>query len=237
MNKKDIILVIGSSMTMPRLEVGFFETWLYFLMMKYPDCFIIDKSRRASTTNRLVNDGAGYKDTRRGADLLEYYTPKVVITQIGITDCAPRLLNKSKKFTKILNLSPNFIKTMTYKVIKKIKIRTIENADVSILEFEKNWQSYIERAKKLNTQILCVLISKPTSLVTKKSPEIKKAIELYNTKLIKFSEQYDNFNVLEPYKQDEIDLFAIDEFHVNADGHKCLFQKLDVLFRQILANG
>lgn len=237
MKNKDVILVIGSSMTMPRLEVDFFETWLYKLMVNYPNYLVMDKSRRASSTNRLVNDGAGSKDSRRGADLLEYYTPKLVITQIGIADCAPRLLYKNKFSTKVLNLSPNFIKKRIYKIIKKVKKRSIKNADLTLATFENNWVNYIERAKQLNTKVICILISKPTALVTSKSPEIYKAIDLYNSKLIELSQKYDNFLILEPYTQDEINEFALDEFHVNERGHGCLYNKLKTLLEIILSNG
>lgn len=234
MQTKEVILVIGSSMTMPRLEVGFTETWLYRIMRKYNDYLILDKSRRASTTDRLINDGSGFQDKRKGADVLEYYSPKVVITQIGITDCAPRLLNKDKLSTKMLNVSPGFIKNPIYKFLKKNRVRSINNADVNIIDFEKNWVNYIERARPLGTKILCILISKPTRLVRSKSPEIYKSIELYNAVLHRLNDNYDNFTILEPYTQDEIDLYALDEFHVSEQGHDCLFKKIDSALERLL---
>lgn len=238
MNKepKKIILVIGSSMTMPRLEVGFKQTWLYNLIVNYPNFYTIDKSKRASTSNRLVNEGAGFKDKRRGADLLEYYQPNIIITQIGITDCAPRLLKNNSLFTKILNLSPNLIKSLIYKIIKKLKKRSIKNADVGLIKFESNWVNYIQRAAELNANIICILISRPTTLVQTKSPEISDAIQLYNSKLISFNSKYKNFYIIEPFTQEEINEYAIDEFHVSEDGHAVLFEKIKFKIDQIILN-
>lgn len=220
---------------MPRLEVPFSETWLFYLIKFLPNFIILDKSRRASTSDRLVNDGAGYKDVRRGADLLEYYNPKLVITQIGITDCAPRLLNKNKFTTKLLNVSPSFFKKYIYNFLKKHKKRSVENADVSLKQFENNWINYITRAKNLDTNILCILISKPTTIVKEKSPEIEHAINLYNEKLLSFEQNYDNFYVLEPFSQNAINQYAIDEFHVSSEGHKFLFKKLQTKITSILS--
>src|SRR5690606_13163769 len=158
----------------------------------------------------LVNDGSGHKDTRAGADLLEYYNPKIVITQIGITDCAPRLLNRRKFSSKLLNVSPQFVKGPVYKYLKKHRERTVANADLSMEDFERNWVSYIERARESGTKILCIMISKPTRLVVSKSPEIGKAIELYNQILIRLANKYEHFILLEPYTQEEVDVLALD---------------------------
>src|SRR5690554_2952573 len=85
------VLIVGSSMAMPRKEVHYDETWIYKLTKEFSNIEVIDKCRRASTSVRLVSDGAGAGDKIRSADLLEYYSPNLVITQIGMTDCAPRL--------------------------------------------------------------------------------------------------------------------------------------------------
>jgi lysophospholipase L1-like esterase len=233
---KKIILVIGSSMTMPRLEVKFDETWLCSLFNYLPDYIIIDKSRRASTSERLINDGAGQKDIRRGADLLEYYNPSFVITQIGITDCAPRLLNKKSVFTKLLNSLPNFIKKRIYSFLKNNIKRKIENSDVNLLDFKKNWTDYLERALKIKTTVLAIKISKATSIVKEKSPEIETAINLYNGIYDELADEFSNFHILEPFTQEEINKYAIDEFHVSKEGHKALFKKIKLIMNQIVLN-
>jgi hypothetical protein len=97
------ILLIKDSMAMPRSEVLYEDTWPYLLACDYPNLHIIDKSCRASTTNRLVEE-EGIKGISKGGDLLEFYMPDIVITQIGITDCTPRYFDRNKLFTKILLL-------------------------------------------------------------------------------------------------------------------------------------
>lgn len=232
MTKKKKILIVGSSMALPRLEVSYEETWIYKLICSLPDCIIIDKSRRGSTSERLLKEGAGFKDTRRGADLLEYYNPDVVITQIGVTDCAPRYLKRYKMSTKILNKMPSFIKKRVYQIIKKYSERNVKNADVPLEKFATYFRNYTERAAEINTKIICVLIAPATSLLKEKSLNMASAIELYNSELIKIAEEFPNFIVISPYTIDEIDSVAIDEFHVNEQGHQILFEKLKIILRE-----
>ena len=224
---KDRIIIIGSSMSMPRLEVLFEDTWPYKLQNHFNNnYFFIDKSKRGSSTTRLVNEGSGFGDKIGSADLLEYYSPKFVITQIGIVDCAPRLIKRFSAIVKLINISPNFIKKTFYSIIKKTRKRKVKHADLTVKEFRYNWETYIARAFKLKTQIICILISEPTSVVRNKSPEIKTAIDIYNNVLLDLDNKYSNFTTIEPYSQSQIDLVSLDEFHVNSAGHDILFEKL-----------
>lgn len=230
---RNIIIIIGSSMSMPRLEVSYENTWPYKLQNHfYDDYLFIDKCKRASSTNRLVNEGSGHGDNIGSSDLLEYYNPKLVITQIGIADCAPRLIKRFSPIVKLINVSPNTIKKPFYYILKKIRTRKVKYADVSIKEFRNNWENYIERAFNLGTEIICVLISEPTSIVKEKSPEIKKAIDIYNKILIELDKKYSNFTTIEAYSQSEIDSISLDEFHVDEYGHEILFKKLKNLIKE-----
>jgi hypothetical protein len=219
-------IIIGSSMAMPRLECNYDDTWIAKLVKKYPQIEFIDKCRRSSSAIRLVDDGAGAGDTRRGADLLEYYNPNFVITQIGITDCSPRLLKRNKKSTKIINELPDFLSKLIYDFVRKNKGRAIKNADLSVSEFRQCWINYIQRAKDLNTFVICVKISIPTSLFLSKSPLSASAIDLYNNVFEKLALEYSNLICFDPYNQSDIDRVAIDEFHVNEEGQTIVFNKL-----------
>lgn len=231
---KERILIIGSSMALPRLEVPFENTWPYKLQNYFQnDYFFIDRCKRASSTNRLKNEGSGHGDKIKGSDLLEYYEPKIVITQIGIVDCAPRLIKRFSLIVKLVNISPKFIKNTFYSILKNYRNRKVKYADLTRDEFKANWENYIQRAASIKTEIICVLISEPSSIVKEKSPEIKKAIDIYNSILIELSIRYVNFTIVEAYSQSQIDLISLDEFHVNEEGHDILFNKIKNLIQII----
>ncbi|MCR8667205.1 hypothetical protein NO995_05900 [Aestuariibaculum sp. M13] len=228
MEKK--ILIIADSLAMPRGEVPFEMTWPYMLQSTYRKYYFIDKTRRASTSERLVEEGGGYKNIERGADLLEHYKPNVVITQIGITDCSPRYLKKASVVYKLINYSPNFLSNVVYYFLKKYARRKLEYADVSLDKFRKNWLNYIERAKMLETKIICLAIAPPTNSFINKSPEISEAIIKYNSCLEELSFKNKNFNFIQPFSQELMEEFAIDELHVGSKGHKHIYNTLKTFF-------
>ena len=86
MNKK--VIIITDSVGMPRDELKYEDTWIYMLKNTFKNHDFIDKSARGSTTARLVTEGGS------GIDTLETYNPDIVILQLGITECAPRLFKK-----------------------------------------------------------------------------------------------------------------------------------------------
>jgi len=219
-------IIIGDSIAMPRLECNYDCTWIAKLVKNYPQVEFIDKCRRSSSVMRLVNDGAGSEDIRRGADLLEYYHPDLVITQIGITDCSPRLLKRDRKVTKIVNELPYFISKLIYDFVRKTKGRTIKNNDLSPIEFKKCWINYIERAKLLNTQIICIKIGFVSNQFSKQNPMVCKSIVIYNEVLDELSLKYSNFSVIIPFSQNEIDKISVDGYHIAEEGHNIVYEKL-----------
>ena len=78
---------------MPRPGVDYEDTWVYKLIEALPEFEFIDKTKRASTSERLVTEG-GDNINPYGADLLEHYMPDIVVMQIGIVDCAPRYIKR-----------------------------------------------------------------------------------------------------------------------------------------------
>ena len=124
-------IIVGDSMAMPTMELKYSETWVYLLKQDFPQIDIIDKSRRSSSVRRLIPEGQNSK----GYDLLEFYSPNIVILQLGITDVAPRLLHRESLITKCINHLPPPISKLIYNVVRKVKGRTISCADVKPNEF------------------------------------------------------------------------------------------------------
>lgn len=221
------VLVIGDSLVLPRLEYDYDDTWLAKLIKEFPDIQFIEKLRRSSSSMRLVNDGAGAGDLRRGADLLEYYNPDLVITQIGITDSSPRLLKRNKISTKVVISMPRCISNFVFDFFRKFRGRIIENNDLSPDEFRRCWVNYIERANKTGTQILCILIAPGVGKFLESSPLINKSVSMYNQVLIDLEKKYSNFTTLESFTFEEMSCFACDDgMHVNAQGQYFLYNKI-----------
>lgn len=219
------ILIIGDSMAMPRNEVAYNQTWIYKLISHFSEIMFIDKSRRGSTTERIVQEGGGYKNVQPGADLLEYYKPNLVVIQLGIVDCSPRLVSRNALSTKLINHSPTFVKTVFYRFKKKYSVRKPKNAFVSPQQFKNNFETYIKRAKAMNTRVLAIEIAPVAESFVEKSPSIVASIAEYN-KILEDLTIYENFSVVSSYDKKLSNSLLIDELHLNEKGHEIIFSKL-----------
>tara|TARA_B110001452_G_scaffold119986_1_gene99552 strand:+ start:11406 stop:11687 length:282 start_codon:yes stop_codon:yes gene_type:complete len=89
------VLCIGDSTSLPGRSNKYEDTWIFKLKKRYTNWDFITFFKRALTTNVLIEMGGGDENypNPEGADCLEHYLPDKVIIQLGIVDCAPRLLN------------------------------------------------------------------------------------------------------------------------------------------------
>lgn len=72
------VIVITDSMSMPRDNIRYEDTWYYKLKHKLKSYKFIDKEHRGSMSNRLVNEGGGFANILPGSDLLEFYKPDII---------------------------------------------------------------------------------------------------------------------------------------------------------------
>lgn len=212
------ILIVADSMGMPRPGVAYEKTWIYRLIHANAEFEFIDKSKRGSTTERFIDEGA---------DLLEHYLPDSVITQIGIVDCAPRYFLKKSVENILLQLMPVFIRKKYITLMKKTGSRKPENAYVSPRAFCSNLENYFQRAQTLNVQIFAILIAPPSKRFVKKSPFINQNIKIYNDIYEKLSRKFNNVILVQPFSfQVDLENITLDEYHLNATGHDMIFQNL-----------
>lgn len=215
-------IVIGSSMTMPSFDLDYEHTWLYKLIKRFPNIEFIDKNSRSSSVRRLVKEGA----LSKGYDLLEYYSPDFIITQIGIADCSPRLLKREALSTKLINKLP-FSKWI-YDLVRKTKGRTISCCDIDTVTFYKCLETYAERAKNKNVHVFCIKIAHTGVSVIKKSPHMIEAIDLYNKEFDKLASNFSNVTVIDPFLED-VDIQPLlikDDIHPNEQGSEVIFQNI-----------
>jgi acyl-CoA thioesterase I len=223
------ILIAGDSNAMPREGVPFEQTWVGRLVLdgRY---VVIDKSLRASNTHRLISEGVDERSGVRGVDLLENYAPDLVVTQLGIVDCAPRLFDKKSVVFKCIRRLPKKAQEIAYHWQRRHGGRRLDCADVKVAEFRKNLEMYYQRAKYLGVYVISFLIFPATEAFRAKSPDIDKAIMLYNNVYFELSKLHHNVQLLQPL---EIEVsgraseeFYVDELHLNPKGHEACYTKL-----------
>jgi lysophospholipase L1-like esterase len=173
-------------------------------------------------------------DTSEGEYLVNPYVsfknPDIVIFQIGINDCAPRIFKKNsflakliyenKLFEKItLNLIPRLINKYRYEITKMFK-----SSYVDIDLYEKNYNRMIEKIKLLNPNCKFYVISilNSSEKLSKKSFGIQNNIDKYNKRLkFLFKENYIDINEIK-FKN----IFINDGVHVTKEMHQLIFNKV-----------
>jgi len=216
------VLIVADSTAMPRDEVPYEGTWIYMVRQAFPDYEFIDRPGRGSTSMRLVLEGGG------GKDLLEYYTPDMVILQVGMAECAPRLFRKTGLEHFLLNkVLPFGLRPAYVNHVKRKRVRNPKITDVSPERFRGNITAYFERARKLGVRVTALLIARPASLFIEKSPHIEANIELYNRIYRETAALFPNVEVIEPFgKEVDVNLICLDEIHISPAGARLIADNL-----------
>ncbi|MDP5028535.1 MAG: hypothetical protein NWQ14_09955 [Flavobacterium sp.] len=218
-----IVLCNGDSLGMPRESVLFEDTWFFKLSNNLPKekFYCINNFRRANTTNALASK-----------DFLENYNPNIIIVQLGIVDCAPRIYNTNSIIIKIINRLPIFFKDFFWLISKKYKKRSQENAEVTLYKFKKNIEDFVERCKVLGVdRCIFIKIQIPGQVMIKKNPEIIESITQYNKVYDEFEALYSFVKVLNPLSEGNENWYIDDGYHVNKNGFQQVFDSLITEFQ------
>ncbi|GAB1448392.1 hypothetical protein MASR2M44_14010 [Bacteroidota bacterium] len=220
-----IVLCNGDSLGMPRENVSFKNTWFYNLVnsdLSKTYCFI-NNFKRALTSAQLFSK-----------DFLENYNPEIVILQIGIVDCAPRLYKSNSNLIKIINRLPSFIVSSFWKISKKYKKRENKNADVPLDKFRDNMFLYLTRCKNIGVnKCIVIQIQNPGDLMVSKNPEIRESIEKYNTVLKELESAFDIVQLISPLSKGCNEDYIEDGYHVNEHGFRKVFIELEKILNEI----
>lgn len=216
-----IVLCNGDSLGMPRENVSFQNSW-YFKLAKdntHKNYFFVNNFRRAFNTSELLSK-----------DFLENYDPSIVILQVGIVDCAPRLYKNKSILIKIINRLPLTSKAFWW-VSKRVKKRSIDNADISLELFRKNMINYLTRCEETKIkQCIIIKIQTPGSAMTKKNPDIIKAVKLYNNIFDDVSAQFNFVTIISPLDSGNNEDYLEDGYHVNEKGFQKVYNQLKKVF-------
>ena len=209
--KREKVLVIGDSLSLAREELKFNDTWLSKLENKLFNKYqFIGIQRRGLTTKILSMQ-----------DTLEYISPDIIIIQLGIVDCAPRLLWFYEE--QIISRLPFFISKRYIQFIKLFRNRNIKRRYVSKEKFNLLLKDYIKRAKDIKVKkIILTPIPEPSTILLNKNSMIKDSIKEYNNILQNFEDNILVFCVEQLSEKRHGDIFLDDGYHINLTGHKFL---------------
>lgn len=222
------VLIVADSLALPRDGVSYENTWPAMLAAAMPDVTCINRGMRLATTERLVAEGD------RGTDCLEWFQPDLVILQLGICDCAPRVLRRSTG--AIVYRLPFGLGESISVLLERWRGRKVSNCYVSIAEYERNLRRYLARASALGVPVLAIAIMPASILLTEKNPGIAAQIETYNAVLDRLAAELEGFWVLHALQGvTTADTFFADGLHLNGDGAKLAAAAIEPDIRRILA--
>ncbi|MFN7491383.1 MAG: hypothetical protein ACK5RG_00580 [Cyclobacteriaceae bacterium] len=213
------ILCVGDSLGLPRNEVKFEKTWFYLVKYSFPEHEFIAQFTRGITTKSLCGDNSN--------DYLEFYSPQILILQIGIVDCAPRYFKSNSIILKLVSILPGYFKRMTWALIKKFVKRTPNNADVTSFEFKENLTSYLLRAEtmKLN-RVIIIKIGNPGEAMLRQNPLIRDQVINYNKVLNDISLSFRFVQLIDPLNEGASGLYLADGYHLSEVGHSKVFDEI-----------
>lgn len=214
---QDTILIVGDSLGLPRENMPYEKTWPR-LVSKFTRSHVVAKVQRALTTATLHS--GMYQDW------LEFYTPNMVILQVGIVDCAPRYIKNGGLAMKLLGVAPGPVKSAAWKIIKKAG-RKAKYADVSSEKFKANLEKYIDRCVKAGvSNVLLISIARSGSAMVRSNPGVLGQLTCYNEIIRTVAEQFAICKVIDVLAYADDAYFLEDGYHLNEYGNQQLFNEL-----------
>lgn len=211
---------------MPRVEgedvIYRHETWTKILgrnlgNIKYT---IVDFPQRARDTESL-------KFVQVSSESIPFSNPSIVIRQLGIVDCAPRIFSKKeskilKKYfllTKLRNIIINFRKRKKEKILNRASLKKVH---VSPSNFKNNLIDFIEKIKSINlsVKITLILIVGHFAYLENKAKGYSENINLFNSIIAEIGtlKSYPVLNDF-PSKMNDAKYYKSDGYHLNQKGH------------------
>ena len=228
------IVVIGDSLACPRPWIGLGQDDIYASLIQ----------RALGGDAHVINLASGDRSTRHYTSdaFTKTYVDKsatdILITQLGIVDCAPRLMTLVERGigfvcrkTRITNAA--FQSYVAWKSARRMFFtRLFPNIMVRKDEFERNMRLILENyfSKGGAKRAILINIAYPGEHLTKRSYDVLRIIESYNEVLARIAAE-------DPERVMVIDVFAItrdrrslitieDGHHLTAEAHKILAQSL-----------
>lgn len=201
------------------------QTWTKLLInsFKNDDYTIAEFPARARDSDSL-------NSVTLFSEAIEFCNPSIVIVELGIVDCAPRIITKkehalfnSQYFPKKLKeFIIKFRKTRKNKILRQGVLKKVY---VNPSRFVKNFNYFINKTKSFNSNVKIIIIPilgyKP--FLETKSNGYTSNINLYNDLLLEISKEQ-NCNLLIDLTSSisKEECFTSDGYHLSQYGHLLL---------------
>lgn len=215
------VFCIGDSLGLPRPGIAYENTWFSMLKKEYSSIEFYPYFIRRLTTNPLRTIFSNY---------VCHFAPNLVIIQLGICDCAPRIINKDKMFWKI------YFKTFEslgaseigWRIVKKLFRRNNpRRVEVSIERFKNNIESFVKECKCNNIKVLYVLIGRPAMSISERSPFLSNNVVRYNECIEALSQEYpETITIINPLQSGDNDDYLSDGYHTTIKGANKVFEAI-----------
>ena len=232
MKKIKSILCIGDSLSMPRNTVLYKDTWYSKLKKEFPNIDFNPQFKRAITTDVLVEWGGGDFETIEsfpfGSDCLEFYKPDIVILQLGIVDCAPRLIRNGSLNFYISKILKGKLLKIYFSFLKRYTNRNSYNVKVSKDKFRNNIENYLKRCKNEKIyKVIIIGICYPNDIMIKKNQLITNNVNDYNNIFKDISKKYNFVKFISPLDARKYNYeIYVDGYHPNTAGNRLVYDSL-----------
>jgi lysophospholipase L1-like esterase len=237
------IVILADSLSLPRPEnLGntlYEETYPYLLDVSLREQqgvnapIIIEKGKRSRTMPDVASDWKEYVSLRK---------PEIVVIQVGITDCAPRVFT-SKQRTYIERIPSKFIREILLKFVHKFRRQIIASSQPKVytplVQFSETVAKLVEFAERDDVSALVfVQIVMPPDSLEIRSPGLQENVRLYNNVLDQVKSKLGvyviEFNELMRNQKNKESYLLDDGQHLSVRGHQLLAKHLEHLVTKIL---
>lgn len=240
MSRKIKIAIIADSMCLPRGEkegdVPFEATYPIVLEDTFNNYVNKEKKPRFIVKGKRSRTLLEVKDEWK--EVIDFIKPEIVIVNVGITDCAPRILNEKKR--KIVDgIKIDFVKNSIINYLKKNRTKLIlkdpTKRFVTIEVFEKEYKNIINYLTPKTQKIIFIGILNVSEDLERKSPGYLESVKLYNSVL---SSGADNkkiyfLDVNKEFEQNNFNECRLDDgYHFSVKGNSIVAGALFDILRQ-----
>jgi len=222
-----IISVITDSLSLGRIDydkdkkrenvtIYQYDTWVNLL--NHPKMYV--NSQRERTTEFLVSDACQY-------ECIDLVNPDLIIIQLGVVDCAPRVISRYER--KIMNsfIFPKFIRERIIKSRSKNRanltsINPLKKVYVSLNDFESILNQFIEKNSDKKILFVPIIYDEKTL-----DGAFVSNCKLYNKTILNIAKYNSNFICLDvDYLLKNSVNFCKDGYHLSSKGHKSITKKI-----------
>lgn len=232
------IFIIGDSLACPRPWIGLGQNATYASLLQ----------KAVGSKAHVINLAGGFRNTRHYANAsfiktnVEQSQTDTMIMQLGIVDCAPRLMTFAERGIGFVCAKTQITNAIFQKYINfKSKhryffTRRFPNITVKDVEFSRNIQTIIDSylTKGQARQVFILNIACPGPHMTERSFGIMKIIQAYNDILAKAAQQApDRIKIIDVFVMTQ----ANPELITSEDGHHITPRAHQLIAEKIIASG